>query len=400
MTCQVMLANFNGVAVASDTATTNTRSNAVSLGNHKIFELGGAHRVLVALAASAWQDGQPQSQTLLQWRNSLREPLLRLEDYVQSFNAWHSSGVIGSNDQQSSDNLKWCIIDHFKFLNRRVGESGVFDVAGDDWLPGMVESTIEQTVTEIFEEGLEWLRGLPNYPSIDDDVVIGLLERYEVNVDYLIFNELSRLELTDRQIEILKESVPLTISRAQYIPAGSTDLHFIGYGLEDSAPGIIELSNRGTIGDLPMQLVLPQLRIGADAKGSTSLVKFAAQDSAIDAFFTGIEVNMMQRVKSSFDAEMQNTLGSKMGIVDFEDAWDKVEDRIQFLQRRHFVTPFHEVVGSAPVDRLAELASTLVELQKIRSETDPGVNSVGGDVDVAVITADRGVEWVRGRATN
>ena len=92
MTSQIILGNFGGVVLASDTASTNTRSQAVTLDHHKIVDLGPRHRVVVSLASSLWQDGIPQTTVIRQWANSLREPLVRLEDYAQSFRQWHEFG--------------------------------------------------------------------------------------------------------------------------------------------------------------------------------------------------------------------------------------------------------------------------------------------------------------------
>jgi hypothetical protein len=48
------------------------------------------------------------------------------------------------------------------------------------------------------------------------------------------------------------------------------------------------------------------------------------------------------------------------------------------------------------VDRLAKVSRTMIEIQKIRSESEMRATTVGGDVDVVKVTAN-GVEWIRGR---
>ena len=48
MTSQIILGNFNGVVVASDSASYLRDTKAVSHGNHKIVDLGDNHRVVVA----------------------------------------------------------------------------------------------------------------------------------------------------------------------------------------------------------------------------------------------------------------------------------------------------------------------------------------------------------------
>lgn len=400
MTSQIILGNFEGIVVASDTASTYTRTGAVTHDNHKIIDLGPDHKVLISLAASTWQDGQPQSATIRQWRNSLVEPLVRIEDYAESFYEWHQRAQVNVSREQSSDNIVGSLLDHSAFLRSRVERSGALSDEEGDWLEGMEDYAVGETIREIFEDGFEWLSGLPNYASISDGDAVEMLAEYEIDLDWIVNREFPGWPLTDEHRQILHRSWPLVISRAQYMPKGSTDLHFVGFGAKDTEPGFVEILNRGTIGNRPMQRIAPVRRIGPGENETRFILKPIAQDSAIEAFIRGIEINMLSSVRHSFDSEMTDALIQKFGSLNFDTAWNRVETRIHGLSRENFMQPFYDTLVGATLDRLAQIARTLIELQKIRSETESNVNSVGGEVDVVKITVDRGVEWIRGRALN
>lgn len=57
--------------------------------------------------------------------------------------------------------------------------------------------------------------------------------------------------------------------------------------------------------------------------------------------------------------------------------------------------PLRRVVGFLPVDEMAELAETLINLQSLKEKVTKPSETVGGPVDVAVITRAEGLVWIR-----
>jgi len=67
----------------------------------------------------------------------------------------------------------------------------------------------------------------------------------------------------------------------------------------------------------------------------------------------------------------------------FTDAWEA-----------HTV-PLLRVVGSLPIDEMADLAETLIELQSLKEKVTKPTESVGGPIDVAVISKSDGFIWIK-----
>lgn len=401
MTSQIILGNFGGVVVASDTASTNTRSQAVTLNHHKIVDLGSRHRVVVSLASSLWRDGIPQTTVIRQWANSLMEPLLRLEDYAQSFRQWHEFGNLQNMELDSKANVVSCLNDHYGFISELVSESGVL-FGDEDALAEVSDHIAEQTILEIIERGLAWLQGLPNYEGFSDEDAGKAIQQLNVDVVREINRCLGPIPLTDQMIDLLIQSAPLAVSRAQYMPGQSSDLHFVGYGVQDSTPAFIELSNRGTVGNRPMHYLAEPIRVGAGGDDYRFLVKHIAQDSAIEAFIRGIDGNIAQQIRQYFDnhyTKSNTFFASGKSVKDIEDAWDYADEKLRELTDERFVRLFLDFITNSTVDRLAEVSRTMIEIQKIRSESEMRPTTVGGDVDVVKITAN-GVDWIRGRAAD
>jgi hypothetical protein len=398
LTSQIILGNFGGVVLASDTASTNTRSQAVTLNHHKIVDLGPRHRVVVSLASSLWQDGIPQTTVIRQWANSLGEPLVRLEDYAQSFRQWHEFGNLQNMELDSKANVVSCLSDHFGFIAELISESGVL-FSDDDALAEVSDHIAEQTILEIVERGLAWLEGLPNYEGFSDKDAENAIQQLDVDVVREINRSLSPIPLTDHMIEVLIRSAPLTIARSQYMAGQSSDLHFVGYGSQDSTPAFIELSNRGTVLNRPMHFLAEPVRVGAGEEDFRFLVKHIAQDSAIEAFICGMDGNIAPQIRQYFDNHYTKSnafVASGKSATDIDEAWNYADEKIKELTGERFVRRFLDFVTHSTVDRLAEAARTMIEIQKIRSESEMRATTVGGDVDVVKVTA-YGVEWIRGR---
>jgi hypothetical protein len=63
--------------------------------------------------------------------------------------------------------------------------------------------------------------------------------------------------------------------------------------------------------------------------------------------------------------------------------------------RKEHAMPLRRVLSVLPVDEMAELAETLINLQSLKEKVTKRSESVGGPVDVAVITKSEGMVWVK-----
>ena len=71
--------------------------------------------------------------------------------------------------------------------------------------------------------------------------------------------------------------------------------------------------------------------------------------------------------------------------------------RKDFRQRRHadYVSPVLDVVASLPKDELGSMAESLVTLTSLKRRISMEHETVGGPVDVAVITKGDGLIWTQ-----
>ena len=77
------------------------------------------------------------------------------------------------------------------------------------------------------------------------------------------------------------------------------------------------------------------------------------------------------------------------------DATKSIGDVLFQKARKEHSIPLRRVLGALPVDEMAELAETLINLQSLKEKVTKPSQTVGGPIDVAVITKSEGLVWIK-----
>uniref|UniRef100_A0A914XZL4 Uncharacterized protein n=1 Tax=Panagrolaimus superbus TaxID=310955 RepID=A0A914XZL4_9BILA len=78
-----------------------------------------------------------------------------------------------------------------------------------------------------------------------------------------------------------------------------------------------------------------------------------------------------------------------------ENAQDYIRDNVLNVALEDHAKPMRRVLGVLPIDEMAELAETLINLQSLKEKVTRPSETVGGPVDVAVITKCEGLIWIK-----
>lgn len=77
------------------------------------------------------------------------------------------------------------------------------------------------------------------------------------------------------------------------------------------------------------------------------------------------------------------------------DAIQDFADAIGEFAEKEFKKPVLEVLRTAPKETLAELAESLVSIASLRQRVSGELETVGGPVDVALISKGEGFIWIK-----
>ena len=74
---------------------------------------------------------------------------------------------------------------------------------------------------------------------------------------------------------------------------------------------------------------------------------------------------------------------------------NQFEQALETYRRENYIEPVVRVVAHLPKDELAEMAESLVNLTKFKRKVSMQEETVGGPIDVAVISKGDGFIWIK-----
>lgn len=386
MTSQIAIFNPLGVAVASDTVTTvsGERGTKTTSNAQKMWFLGDPHLVVVIQSGSIPSNGIHTQLLVKEWSRSLTNQLPTVEDYARSFAEWFSASPQIIPTESELPEVHWQLNDHYYEVKRRV----LIDSEE-------VESQEEMASLLLYHanSGLEWLMTLENFPGVTDEDDAALLEKLDVDVDEkidFIFKDIPGIE---EAREILKKSAPLVLSRAQ-VSDRDSDLGFIGFGASEYFATSVRMSCRSRYGKTARIII--EEAFGASAGTQSGCIAVFAQDQAIQGFLRGAQQEVLESAYRYIWGHLTEHLDddAEDQVNELRDVMKALRQHVDRFQTEHFISPMLETIGTLSLSDMANLASSLVGMQAIRSAASPEPASVGGFIESLVIDRSDGVRWV------
>jgi hypothetical protein len=183
-----------------------------------------------------------------------------------------------------------------------------------------------------------------------------------------------------------------------------TGLVFAGFGEHSIFPSHINCVSCGLV--LNDHVLTSETPDAVDHKNPASLTGFA-QTAMTETFTLGLSEDVYVSTLVRVDEEMHafaQRLCDAAGIA--IESVDNLDVMVQDARRNvgqsllndasntHSI-PLRRVVGVLPIDEMAELAETLVNLQSLKEKVTTPSQTVGGPIDVAVITKSEGLVWLK-----
>jgi hypothetical protein len=185
---------------------------------------------------------------------------------------------------------------------------------------------------------------------------------------------------------------------------GTTGLVFAGYGDHDIFPAFCEYKSCGIVAGKHVAVEGNKVAITHDMPAW--LDSFAQTDMS-DTFSMGISRGVYQSVMGTIYGGLNEFAKDVLGAISLEvedvpaftdlvkKSMDTIADTIMSEARREHAMPLRRVLGVLPVDQMADLAETLINLQSLKEKVTKNSETVGGPVDVAIITKNEGLIWVK-----
>jgi hypothetical protein len=407
MTAVIGILNKSAVAIAADSAATfsNAKESKTINNANKIFTLSKYKPVGIAIYNSSAFIDTPWEVLIKEFRRQLGVTAYNtLDEYRKAFFAFVKSRMSDYNMDLNSNRNNEFIVIFFKTIVEKTLKELDVELKEEN------KKIIKKKLNAIISNNLERLIS-ENKAKLVEFNKYSFIEFEKVNRDDIIenlpSNILSLLSLSKGAILKLLKIYYYYFSRS-YFNGPYTGLVFVGFGETELYPNCISC-NVGSIFNQRIRYSIEQddcVHIGPET--NAAIMPFAQRD-VIDTILSGIDSNL--------EKHYQKVVGDTFGL--YKDEISKLirtelpelADQLDDLDKNKFIDELNQnlanyklnkhvirlmgTISGLSKDDLADMAESLVYLTYLKRRMTSAQESVGGPIDVAVISKADGFIWIK-----
>lgn len=411
MTAEIAIMNKEAVALASDSAVTVTGENRQKIftSANKIFRLTYYHPVGVMIYGNANFMSVPWDTIIKIYRNNLGEKKFNtLKEYADSFIDFLDNENSLFPESVQVDYLKNSIMSYLSFMKETMLNEFKSVIKKNG---AISDNEIKQIASDKIKDHYDRWDIATRAPSISKNFPIKLMSGYGNIIDEIIKKIFKEFPLSQYQHNKLKKMAsnlffkfPENIQKSD-----ASGIVIAGFGDKDTFPSLKSFHIEGKVNDKLKYVNIISGEI--NFKRSAVVVPFA-QTEMVNTFMEGIDPDCKEVQKiyinkifedypgiivenlNKYNDEEKQQLKKKLKDISVKFSNDFHNKFDNFIKQKYIV-PITSVVAILPKDELAAMAESLVNLTSFKRKVSMEVESVGGPIDVAVISKGDGFIWIK-----
>lgn len=412
MTAIVGILNTQGMALAADSAVTITSGAGVqkvyNKGN-KIFALSKTHRVGVAIYNGSSFLGIPWEILLKMYRSSIVQEFNTVQEYQADFLGFLNQNlhrITPASKNNSFFNFASTVYNEvLRYIDDAFDSAAFSGLAPTDQVaqaPPLIESAL-----------LQYRNTIDNYPKNPNNAAITpaifsgeystQIAELVAAVNQKIDEEYPGVTLTGPAITLIEEALYIS-TQLRYIFENNSGLVFFGFGKEELFPSSHLVTVGSLIGTTIRYEVAPPVVISAGTLES-NIIPYAQSDVTLSVL-TGIDPHYQQEIGASIRAaftqaaeEVQTHITNKAEGTAIANVINNIAtpliDKLNNYKQTVITQPLLNMLAFMGIEDMAELAESLVNVTSLKRKFTEGFESVGGPVDVVVVTKGDGIVWMK-----
>jgi len=410
MTAEIGILNKTAVALAADSAVTIPKLQGHKIYNsaNKLFALSKYHPVGIMLFGGATFMGVPWETIIKVYRSRLKSTKFKtLKQYADNFIEFVSaSGSTFIPMKQQEDYVKSHVRGYFqmikakikKQLEQAVGKQGKLN---EGQIADIVKEIIVQFLNESEKSGF--------LASVTDENKKEFLSKFDEEINKTIPVVFEKLPIDEDVARNLKNIAMGLFFRSGNFTKDTSGIVFSGFGDDEIFPSIYAYRFECIVENIPKYIEHTSGSIHFD---NNALIVPFAQSEMVHTFIEGIDPSLEQlslgylsqvfekypdilleevQVKDGLD---KKELSAKLKGISQNILKDYIEKNKKYRQDVH-VAPIVNIVSILPKDELASMAEALVNLTSFKRRVTMDAETVGGPIDVAVISKGDGFVWIK-----
>jgi hypothetical protein len=403
MTAEVAILNCSGVALAADSAVT-VGSQKIYNSAIKLFALSKVSPVAVMVYGNAALSRIPWEVVIKEYRRNLKgRRFAALEGYALDFQRFISESPLlfdqGTEQAWLTERTHSILLGIFKAATEAC-EIALENKKGEGLTVDDVNRTFEEVVQEQLEAVLSWDDLKP--PRAVLTRVNSSIKTLVANIGPEIYGDLYTRVKT-RLTKIVQQAF-----RRAYFPHPSSGVVIAGYGESEIFPSIRTLEFDGAVAGFSRHKLDLSRTQSISAGTNPAVILAFAQEDMVATFMEGINPAVKTFLESTLSSVFSELPGALLRSLDIdsgerktmlESVCEEVRAQLSKSAREYrfqeHVMPVLNMVMSLPKDELAAMAESLVNLTAFKRRVTGTLETVGGPIDVCVITKGDGLVWVK-----
>lgn len=402
MTAVIGILNKQGIALAADSAVTVMGGNQKKIYNtaNKIFTLSKFHPVSIMIYSSSAFMQTPWEIIIKLYRKKLSDNKFdTINEYKDDFIQFLKDNKYFTTDEGQLHNLKQFIYWNLSNLKDAVLRKLTDEKTEEELKIEFVELFKKelQNIIDSYADGKSTLNVFEKYSLEEFDKYIreGIIE-----ICKLIFED---IEFKEDFIELLIKQYHCVLTSNNFLGI-ETGLVFAGFGDKEIYPSLISVNIAEAFDNKLRYFENRNVQISDKNNGA---IQPFAQTDVIDMFLTGIDPNMDRAYFSIFQdtlkkyhsfigdsiKDLNEEISKKIKTLNIDEVSKEFYNEMEKVKRELQIIPTVDTVSILSKEDLSEMAESLIYLTYLKRRISSDEESVGGPIDVAIISKGDGFIW-------
>ncbi len=407
MTAVIGIFNKTGLALAADSAVTISGGNEKKIYNtaYKIFTLSKYHPVSVMLYNSATFMDVPWEILIKEFRKTIgRNSYDTLQEYQDNFLEYLKQNI--------------------NYIDKRIQE---------DTLHSFIDFVFQKTLNEVAEKNVDMIEKQKSQKAKKELIkkqlkvkIEHLLNTYKNNEPLTDFKNYKYDQFKAKHLQYLNDSyskyysilelsnvlknklfrIIFHIIISNNFWSSWTGLVFAGFGDKELYPNCLPIKI-GEVFDNKIRYYIDADNKAIIGDSLSSAIRPFAQRDVIDTILSGIDNNLEKTIYESFETFLSDFLSLLKNEIEKDELKIKIDkidirkminvfaENFQKTKQETHIRPLMSSISTLSKEDLAELAESLIYLTYLKRRISFSEESVGGPIDVAIITKGDGFVWIK-----
>ncbi len=416
MTAEIAIMNKEAVALAADSAVTTFQGGAPKIfaSANKLFALSRHHPVGIMVYGGANFMGVPWETVIKMYRVKLGSTALAsVENYADDFVSFlqKESSLAPAGSQEMY--VRQVLTAQFGRMARQIQDQVVSEVQGEPNLTSRdFDRLVRKVKTEVVESHYQRWRRADYAEDMNSASADALRRNYRSIIkqtkDTTIGSDLTTS--ASRKVTRLAGWV-LSKYDGQDTSLEGSGVVIAGFGEEQLFPSVRAIIVSGIAGGLLKHRHFEGKSADIGAQNGSTIIPFAQEEmvqsfmEGIDPEYRGVLLGAVNGILKDYPATIiDNVEGiSEQERKRLREDTAKASERIfeEFLEKlstigtEKFIGPVINTVASMPKSELPAVAEALVNLQSFKRRVSQEQETVGGPIDVMLISKGDGLIWIQ-----